>query len=95
MSATIFDDLLASVAEMDEILAGQRAPTRVTTIDGNAVRQIRAATGLAQVKFAALLHVDVATLRNWEQGRRVPTGPAQALLRAVARDPVHVLRALA
>ena len=95
MSATIFDELLASVAEMDEILAGRRAPTRVTAIDASAVRQIRASTGLAQVKFAALLHVDVATLRNWEQGRRTPTGPAQALLRAVARDPVHVLRALA
>lgn len=95
MNTKMFDELLASVAEMDEIVAGHRAPARVTTVDSNAVRQIRAATGLPQVQFAALLHVDVATLRNWEQGRRTPSGPAQALLRAVARDPEHVLRALA
>ena len=94
MKTELFDELLASVTEMDQILAGQRAAARTTKMDANAVRQIRAATGMPQVKFAALLHVDVATLRNWEQGRRTPTGPAQALLRAVARDPVHVLRAL-
>jgi hypothetical protein len=44
---------------------------------------------------AALLHVDVGTLRNWEQGRREPTGPAKALLAAIRKDPVHVLKALA
>ena len=43
--------------------------------------------GLSQPKFAALLHVDVGMLRNWEQGRRGPTGPAKALLTAIERDP--------
>lgn len=95
MKAALFDELLASVHEMGAILAGDQQPSRIAEMDANAVRQIRTATGLPQVKFAALLQVDVATLRNWEQGRRKPTGPAQALLRAVARDPVHVLRALA
>jgi putative transcriptional regulator len=51
--------------------------------------------GLSQPKFAALLRVDVGTLRNWEQGRREPTGPAKALLTAISRDPKHVLKALA
>ncbi len=37
----------------------------------------------------------MGTLRNWEQGRREPTGPAKALLRAIKNDPVHVLTALA
>jgi putative transcriptional regulator len=41
------------------------------------------------------LHVDVGTLRNWEQGRREPTGPAKALLRAIQTDPTAVLKALA
>lgn len=95
MKTELFQELLASADELSGILAGDRPASRVTTMDPNAVRQIRAATGLPQVQFAALLQVDVATLRNWEQGRRKPTGPAQALLRAVARDPVHVLRALA
>jgi len=39
--------------------------------------------------------VDVGTLRNWEQGRREPTGPAKALLTAISKDPTHVLKALA
>ncbi|HBL86977.1 MAG TPA: transcriptional regulator, partial [Alcanivorax sp.] len=53
------------------------------------------ATGLTQAKFAKMIDVQLATLRNWEQGRREPTGPAKALLRAIQKDPQHVLRALA
>lgn len=51
--------------------------------------------GLSQPKLSALLHVELGTLRNWEQGRREPTGPAKALLTAIGRDPVNVLKALA
>jgi putative transcriptional regulator len=58
------------------------------------VRAIRAATGLSQVRFAELLAIEVSTLRNWEQGRREPTGPARALLRALRKDPVAVVKAL-
>jgi hypothetical protein len=50
--------------------------------------------GLTQEKFAALIQIDLSTLRNWEQGRREPTGPAKALIRAIAKDPKHVLKAL-
>ena len=95
MKNELFAELLASVQEMDAVINGVLEPARHTRLDPAAVRQIRDMTGLPQTKFAQLLHVDVATLRNWEQGRRTPTGPAQALLRAVARDPEHVLRALA
>jgi putative transcriptional regulator len=58
------------------------------------VRAIRAVTGLSQAKFAELLSIEVSTLRNWEQGRREPTGPARALLRAIRNAPVAVIRAL-
>lgn len=58
------------------------------------VRAIRALTKLSQAKFAELLSIEVSTLRNWEQGRRVPTGPARALLRAIRRSPIEVIRAL-
>lgn len=58
------------------------------------VRKIRAATGLSQAKFAELLSIEVATLRNWEQGRREPTGPARALLRAIRNNPIEVIKAL-
>lgn len=66
-------------------------PRRAPDID---VRAIRAVTGLSQAKFAELLAIEVATLRNWEQGRREPTGAARALLRAIRRNPVAVIEAL-
>ena len=58
------------------------------------IKVLRARAGLTQEKFAALIQVDLSTLRNWEQGRREPTGPAKALIRAITNDPKHVLRAL-
>lgn len=42
---------------------------------------------LTQVEFARALGISVSTLRNWEQGRRHPEGPAIALLRIAARHP--------
>jgi putative transcriptional regulator len=64
-------------------------------VDSAQVREIREITQLSQQKFARLLQVDVGTLRNWEQGRREPTGPAKALLRAIKNNPQAVLKALA
>ena len=55
---------------------------------------IRRTTGLSQAKFAELLSIEVSTLRNWEQGRREPTGPARALLRAIRNNPIEVIKAL-
>ena len=90
-----FDDLLESVTQMDEIRRGERAPSREFIVDAVQVRKIRQATGLSQERFARVLDVHVGTLRNWEQGLREPTGPAKALLRAIHKDPKHVLSALA
>lgn len=90
-----FDKLYAAVTEMDEVARGERKPSRVFEVHADSVKELRKRTGLSQPKFAALLHVDVGTLRNWEQGHRKPTGPAKALLTAISRDPEHVLRALA
>jgi len=92
---TFFENLLESVQEMDGILRGERQASRVFEVDPEAIKVLRETTGLSQSKFALLLDVDVGTLRNWEQGRRAPTGPARALLRAIRNDPRHVLAALA
>jgi putative transcriptional regulator len=54
-------------------------------------RAVRGLTGLSQPAFASRLGVSVETLRNWEQGKRAPRGPARALLRLVARAPWLVL----
>ncbi|QXH36816.1 NadS family protein [Pseudomonas muyukensis] len=90
-----FDELMQSVEQMDVIVHGRRQPARQFEIDALQVKNIRKATGLSQTRFAEMIDVQVATLRNWEQGRREPTGPAKALLRAIHNDPEHVLKALA
>lgn len=90
-----FDELMQSVEQMDAIVHGRRQPARQFEIDALQVKNIRKATGLSQTRFAEMIDVQVATLRNWEQGRREPTGPAKALLRAIHNDPEHVLKALA
>lgn len=54
---------------------------------GEDVAAIRRFVGLTQVAFAEALGISVHTLRNWEQGRRMPEGPAVALLRIAARHP--------
>lgn len=95
MDAKHFASLFESVTQMDEIVHGVREPSREFHIDAIGVTDIRKATGLSQAKFATLIDVQVGTLRNWEQGRREPTGPAKALLRAISRDPKNVLQALA
>lgn len=89
-----FDELMQSVEQMDDIVHGRRPASRQFEIDALQVRNIRKATGLSQAKFAEMIDVQVATLRNWEQGRREPTGPAKALLRAIHNDPDAVLKAL-
>jgi putative transcriptional regulator len=95
MNKKLFSKLVESMTQMNEIVRGARAPSRQFEVNARTIKEVRAQLGLSQSKFAALLHVDVGTLRNWEQGRREPTGPAKALLTAIRRDPVHVLKALA
>lgn len=54
---------------------------------GEDVVALRRFVDLTQVRFAQALGISVHTLRNWEQGRRLPEGPAVALLRIAARHP--------
>jgi putative transcriptional regulator len=83
------------MTQMRQIVRGERAPSREFHVDAIAIKKLRSKVGLSQPKFPALLHVDVGTLRNWEQGRREPTGPARPLLTAISRDSDNVLKALA
>ncbi|WP_043317326.1 NadS family protein [Microbulbifer sp. HZ11] len=94
MNKAMFDELLASVQEMDEIATGKKAPARVFEYPEPEVKRIRENIGLSQNQFALLIGVSKRTLENWEQGRRHPTGPAKALLRILEADPVHALKAL-
>jgi putative transcriptional regulator len=92
-----FESLLETVRWMRQRRRDRlaRLGLRRTRSESNVdVRKTRASTGLSQAKFAELLSIEVSTLRNWEQGRREPTGPARALLRAIRNNPVDVVKAL-
>ncbi|ATX00898.1 NadS family protein [Citrobacter europaeus] len=94
MDKALFERLTQSMIQMNEIDEGTRQPSRTFHIDAMKIKEIRQSSGLSQTRFADLISVSVDTLRNWEQGRRSPTGPAKALLRAIANDPKHVIQAL-
>jgi putative transcriptional regulator len=82
--------LLQSVREMN---AGISA--RVTQVELNDVAQARQSTGLSQAQFAEALQISKRTLQEWEQGRRSPSGAAQALIQIAKRHPEVVREALA
>lgn len=94
MKDAAFQELLTSVRQVGKIRRGTSRPARVTTFDPADVQAIRAKLGTSQEEFALMIGVSVATLRNWEQGRRTPDGPALALLRVAARNPKAVIEAL-
>ena len=89
-----FEDLVSSIKEAGKIRRGEVAPSRSFAFEPADVREIRQTFGLSQSEFALLIGVSVATLQNWEQGRRHPEGPARALLRVAATNPKAVLEAL-
>jgi putative transcriptional regulator len=55
--------------------------------DATYARNVRGQTGLTQTAFAARIGVPVETVRNWEQGKRSPRGPARALLKVIEQAP--------
>lgn len=94
MNDELFNTLLASVQQADDIIQGNAKPARVSTFAAPQVKAIRAKTGLTQERFAMVVGVSKRTLENWEQGRRQPTGPARALLKILDADPQQALQAL-
>ena len=94
MKQELFEELLESVKQGGAIIRGEMKPGRVFKFDQPDVQLIRKNYGLSQEKFAKLLGISVSTLRNWEQGRRKPEGPARILLRVAATHPQAILDAV-
>lgn len=94
MKEAAFQELLASVRQAGRIRRGTLKPARTTVFRPTDVKAVRAKLGTSQSEFALMIGVSVATLRNWEQGRRMPEGPALALLRVAAKHPDIVVDAL-
>lgn len=88
MNKKNFDLLLDSMREGGEILRGERKPSRQFVVEKKEdVQQVRQTFNLSQDTFAKFMGVSVGTLRNWEQGRRHPSGAARVLLRIAIRQP--------
>ncbi len=94
MQNAMFDELVESIEQAKEIMAGQAEPSRMLSFPEPEVKAIRAKTGLSQNRFANVMGVSKRTLENWEQGRRHPTGPAKALLKILDTDPEFAIKAL-
>ncbi|MBI2806204.1 MAG: helix-turn-helix domain-containing protein [Planctomycetes bacterium] len=89
-----FDALTESIKQAGKIRRGEAEPARVTEVEPVDVKAIRRRLGKSQAQFALMIGVSLATLQNWEQGRRRPDGPARALLQVAARHPEAVQAAL-
>ncbi len=84
---TNFNRIMAGLAEVAEITEGRAQPARVYVPANIDVRAVRRKTGLSQPAFAARFGFAVATLRDWEQGRRAPEPTARVLLKIIDRRP--------
>ena len=93
---TVGQEIITSLKEAIAWAGGKNIPAGVTTVDVPTidVRKLRSKLGLTQSQFAAKFGFQPATLRNWEQGRTRPDGPARVLLTVIARHPDAVEDAL-
>ncbi len=94
MKNELFEELVASLKEGGAILHGEKEASRTFHLGRLDIKRIRKGYNLTQAQFAAMLGISVRTLRNWEQGRRVPEGPAMVLLRVADKHPEAVLDAV-
>lgn len=95
MKAKDFAKLVSSVKQAGQLRRGGMKASRTFEVRPIDIRAIRLKLGRSQSEFALMIGVSVSTLQNWEQGRRRPAGPAQALLKVAASNPRIVAQALA
>jgi putative transcriptional regulator len=93
---SVGQEIIRSLKEAIAWAGGENVPVRVTTVEIPTidVRAMRRRLGLSQSEFASKFGFQPATLKNWEQGRTRPDGPARVLLAVIARHPEAVEDAL-
>ena len=89
---SVGQEIIASLKEAIAWAGGEDVPVRVTAVKvpTTDVRAVRRKLGLSQSEFAAKFGFQPATLKNWEQGRTRPDGPARVLLAVIERHPEAV-----
>jgi putative transcriptional regulator len=96
MTSKAFNKIKAGLEDALAYSRGEksRGRTHRVVIKDVDVRKLRTRLALSQNEFAARLGLKPSTVRNWEQKRRRPEGPARALLQIIAHDPVYAMKAL-
>jgi putative transcriptional regulator len=96
MSRKAHAKVMAGIVDALAIANGEkkRGVSHAVAIPDIDVRSARRRLGMTQRDFARSFGVSVDTVRNWEQGRRRPEGPARVLLAVIARNPQAVLAAV-
>ncbi len=83
----IGDEILEGIREIKAYKAGKGTLRTHKLKRPASPQRIRARLRLSQAAFAALMGVSLRTVQDWEQGRRKPSGPAEALLRIAEQHP--------
>jgi len=95
--ASVGSEIVEGLTRAVAFAKGEEAKVRTVVVRRGApldVRGVREKLGMSQDAFADRFGISAATLRNWEQGRREPHGPARVLLTVIDREPQAVQRAL-
>lgn len=94
MKKELFESLLSSIEEARKIADGKKRPSRHFKVNPLNIKELRGRLKLSQSQFAVMIGIPVATLRNWEQGRTSPEGPARVLIKAIHSNPKGVIQAI-
>ncbi len=97
MASKAFQKIMGGLLDARRHAMGDDAHGETTVVKTAApidIVALRKRLGLTQQEFADGFEINVATLRNWEQKRRLPDGPALALLRVIDHDPKAAIKAL-
>ena len=90
----IFEELKESLVEAVEISQNKRPASRLFEITPADIKETRKNLNMTQEQFSMMMGISCATLRNWQQARRIPEGPARALLLVAAKHPEALLDSL-
>lgn len=85
MNDKTFERILEGVRQSGQYLRGELEPSRRFQVEPKGIKLVRESYGMTQPEFAEMLGVSVASLRNWEQGRREPAAAAKSLITSFAK----------
>lgn len=91
------EDLITSMRQALDHARGKKVPgMRITVVEVEVpdVKAIRKSLRMSQTRFADAFEIPLATVKNWEQGRRYPDAPAVAYLKAIKNKPKEVMAAV-